>query len=519
MFVRKKNNRSGSVSVVIVSKQSGAYREIRTVGTSSKASEVTGLVEEGKEWIRRQNTIPNMFDQYDREKAERDTIEYFFNRIENILLNGTQLILDRVYSLTGFDKINDTVLKDLVIARICQPGSKSATVDYLKGYYDQDVGLNKIYKYLDVLQSTQQAIVQQISVEHTRKILGGKIGLVFYDVTTLYFETDYGDDLRRTGFSKDGKHSQPQIVLGLLVSVGGYPLAYSIHQGNKYEGHTMLPAVEDFVKKFDLKDFVVVADSGLMNKDNIADLEAKNYKYILGAKIKTESNEVKEWILSLEKQDGRFEELGKLPKSRLIVGYSENRAKKDCYNRQKGIKRLEKEYKTQTLTKDKVNKRGYNKFLEISDDVKVKINYDKIKEDERWDGLKGYMTNTDLSAKMVYEEYSGLWQVEKAFRITKGTLELRPMFHFTKKRIEAHVCICFVAYKVYKELERILKIAKINLSVDKVLDIAKTITTIKIRLPETRQTLSRTMLLTDRHKSISCLFKDDFWESKRLKIE
>ena len=126
------------------------------------------------------------------------------------------------------------------------------------------------------------------------------------------------------------------------------------------------------------------------------------------------------------------------------------------------------------------------------------------------------MTNTDLPAKMVYEEYSGLWQVENAFRVTKGTLEIRPMFHFTKERIQAHVCICFVAYKVYKELERILKIAKINLSVNKVLGIAKTITTIKVWLPETCQTISRTMLLTDRHKSISRLFDDDFWKNSLL---
>ena len=519
MFVRKKNNRSGTVSVVIVSKQSGGYKEIRTLGTSSKESEIANLVEQGNDWIRRQSAIPDMFDTYEREKAERTTIEYFLNHIENILLNGTQLILNRVFCLIGFDKINDTILKDLVVARICQPRSKAATVDYLKGYFDEDVNLNKICRYLDVLHSTQQAIVQQISVNHTRKILGGKIGLVFYDVTTLYFETDYVDDLRTTGFSKDGKHSHPQIVLGLLVSAGGYPLAYSIHEGNKYEGHTMLPVVEDFVKKFDLKDFVVVADSGLMNKDNVADLEKKKYKYILGAKIKSENQKIKSWIFSLNKQDGSFYEYKKTKQTRLIVGYSDNRAKKDRYNREKGVKRLEKEYKNQTLTKDKVNKRGYNKFLEISDDIKVSINYDKIKEDERWDGLKGYFTNTNLPAKMVYEEYSGLWQIENAFRVTKGTLELRPMFHFTKKRIEAHICICFVAYKVYKELERILKIATINLSVNKVLDIAKTITTIKIWLPETRQTISRTMLLTDRHKIISCLFDEDFWKDNRLRID
>jgi transposase len=239
----------------------------------------------------------------------------------------------------------------------------------------------------------------------------------------------------------------------------------------------------------------------------------------LGAKIKTESQVIQSWIFSLQKQHGAFYEYQKTKQARLIVCYSNDRAKKDRYNREKGIKRLEKEYTTETLTKDKVNKRGYNKFLEISDDVKVSINYDKIKEDERWDGLKGYITNTDLPAKMVYEEYSGLWQIESAFSLTKGTLELRPMFHFTKGRIKAHVCICFVAYKVYKELERILKIAKSNLSVDKVLDIAKTIVTIKVRLPEARQTISRTMLLTDRHNSISYLFDEDFWKNDRIRIE
>ena len=104
--------------------------------------------------------------------------------------------------------------------------------------------------------------------------------------------------------------------------------------------------------------------------------------------------------------------------------------------------------------------------MEISDNIDVKVNYEKTMEDEKWDGLKGYVTNTNLSAEVICKQYSELWQVERAFRVTKGVLELRPMFHFTKKRIEAHVCICFVAYKVYKELERILKTNKINLSVD-----------------------------------------------------
>jgi len=195
MFVRRKHNRSGSVSVVVVSKARGVFKEDKTIGVSSDADEIERLYRQGHAWIRKQLGLPDMFEQYSEEEFERKAVDYFFDHIENVLLNGTQIILN----------------------------------------------------------------------QHTCKILGGKIGLVFYDVTTLYFETDISDDLRKTGFSKDGKHAQPQIVLGLLVSEGGYPLAYSIHEGNKYEGHTMLPIVEEFVKKFGLTDFVIVADSGLMN--------------------------------------------------------------------------------------------------------------------------------------------------------------------------------------------------------------------------------------------------------------
>ena len=430
-----------------------------------------------------------------------------FSHIENILINGTQLILEKVFKSVGFDKLGDEVLKHLVIARLSQPLSKSATVAYLKDYFDEDLHYQKIYRYMDKLYNTKQEEIQKISVDHTREVLGGEIGLMFYDVTTLYFETDDSDELRERGFSKDGKHAQPQVVLGLLVSRGGYPLSYSIFNGAQYEGRTMLPIVEDFVRKFNLKDFVVVADSGLMNKKNRDLLESAGYKYILGARIKNESEKIKRWMLSLNKSEGVFNEK-KINDGRLIVGYSSKRAKKDKYNRDKGIKRLEVAYKNGKVTKEHINKRGYNKFLEISDDIKVSISQQKIKEDEKWDGLKGYITNTDLSANEVYEQYNGLWVVENAFRVTKGTVELRPMFHFTAKRIEAHVTICFVAFKVYKELERIVKLKGINVSVDKVLDIAKTITTIKVRLPKNNTVMTKTMLITPKQKSIANLIYD-----------
>jgi len=511
MFVRKKKNRSGNTSIIVVDKSGGRFRELKTIGVSSDEKELSELCQKGKHWIASHFGEQDMFAKVEQEREEKQVITYLLSNIENILLNGTQLILNQVFRLIGFDAIEDVVFKQLVVSRLCQPQSKVATVDYLKSHFDEDVELYRLYRYLDKLHNTQKETVQQISVEHTRKILNGHIGVVFYDVTTLYFESDYEDDLREKGFSKDGKHSQPQVVLGLLVSAGGYPLSYSLFNGSQYEGRTMLPIVEDFVRRFDLLDFVVVADSGLMNSKNIALLESGGYKYIIGARIKNESEEVKQWILSLDKRDGCFYELGKFPNTRLIIGYSDKRAKKDSYNREKGVRRLQKEFSKGNITKENINKRGYNKFLELSDDIKVTINKDKINEDEQWDGLKGYITNTGLPSEAVYEQYRELWQVERAYRITKGTLELRPMFHFTEKRIEAHVCICFVAYKVYKELERILKVSGINLSVDKVLNIAKTITTIKVKLSGSGETITQTMLITPKHKSIAKLFDDKFW--------
>jgi transposase len=513
MFVRKKKNPSGVISIQIIDKSQGRYHVIKTIGSSKDADEVSRLYSQGKKWITARTGNRDMFALYEQQREEKQVTDYLLSNIENILLNGPQLILNQVFQLIGFDAVDDAILKHLVIARLCQPASKAGTVDYLKSYFDQDVELHKIYRYLDRLHNTLQEKIQQISVAHTQKILGGKIGLLFYDVTTLYFETDYSDDFRTTGFSKDGKHSQPQVVLGLLVSKDGYPLSYSLFNGSQYEGRTMLPIVEDFVHRFHLSDFVIVADSGLMIQTNISLLESSGYKYIIGARIKNESEEIKQWICSLEKTDGSFYELGKLPKSRLIIGYSQNRAKKDKYNRAKGVKRLQTAYKSGTITKENINKRGYNKFLEISENVQVVISEEKINDDAKWDGLKGYLTNTELPAKEVYEQYNGLWVIERAYRITKGTLELRPMFHFTPKRIEAHVCICFVAYKVYKELERILKSNGISWSVDKVLNIAKTITTLKIKLPACGETLTKTMLITAKHKSIGQLFDQNFWKN------
>lgn len=330
--------------------------------------------------------------------------------------------------------------------------------------------------------------------------------MLFYDVTSLYFESFREDELRSPGFSKDGKTAETQIILGLLVCENGYPLSYSIFNGAQYESYTMIPAIDDFKQRFGLDDFVVVADSGFMIKRNIGLLRSGGYRFIIGGRIKKVAKDVEQWIRTIPHVDGQYHERSLDNGDRLIVTYSSKRAAKDAYNRDKGVERLRKAYASGKITKDKINRRGYSKFLNIDNDVKVSINDRRIKEDEVWDGLKGYITNTSLPPSEVVAQYRGLWVVEKAFRISKGTLETRPVFHFTEKRIEAHVCLCFVAYKVYKELERIIATLRMEISVDAVIKIAKTITTIRLRLPLNNETITRTMMLTPEHRSLQPLF-------------
>lgn len=166
--------------------------------------------------------------------------------------------------------------------------------------------------------------------------------MVVYDVTTIYFEAQGEDDLRKTGFSKDGKHQHPQIVLGLLVSKGGYPLAYDIFECNKYEGETMLPIIEAFRDKFDFKQMTIVADAGLLSNDNVDQIIEQGHFYILGARIKNETNLIKQKIMVLTLKDGQSAVIKKDEGCSLIIHYSEKRAKKDAHNRESGLKRLEK---------------------------------------------------------------------------------------------------------------------------------------------------------------------------------
>ena len=500
MFIRKKKNKIGSVSIQILLKVGRKNKLLKTIGCSSSLYEINKFYKEAEDWIKNEKK------QKELDFTQSISTDTIFDSIKNISNSGIILLLGKIFDSIGFNKIDNYLLKYLSLAKLSFPVSKLKTTEYLRRYHNIDWSEDKIYRYLDKLYNEHKELIQQISYKHTLKILNGVMSIVFYDVTTLYFQIDNEDNIRKRGFSKEGKHQNPQIVLGLLVSIDGYPLAFDIFEGNKFEGHTMLPVLDSFKKKYKLEKLVIVADSGLLSTQNIKELQDKNYEFILGARIKNEKQAVKDKILALELKNGKSKIIDKEYNLRLIVSYSDKRAKKDNYNRERGLKRLEKQLKSGKLTKSSINNKGYNKYLKMEGDVKISIDIEKFNQDAKWDGLKGYITNSTLSKDEIIENYGQLWKIEKAFRISKHDLKIRPIYHRLQRRIEAHITINFVAYKIHKELERQLKIKKANISPDKAIDIAKAIYSVKIENPGTKEVKSKTLIFNEEQRNLAKLF-------------
>lgn len=471
MFVEKKLNKSGSTSVRIMRKVHGKRKCVKVMGCSSDVDEIGLLVKRGNRWIEEHQRSVPLFE-FDDEAVAYDKVLASL-RQSQIRLVGPELVYGTLFDRIGYDRVktsNDALFRALVVTRLYHPGSKLRTAEYMERFMHQSYSSDAIYRFLDELctrdktaeqvrEAKDESIgvkwqVEQVAFEHTKAVMGGQVTVAFYDTSTLYFESQE-DDVRVPGYSKDGKNENPQVVLGLLVGTGGNPIGYELHKGNQYEGTTLLPIVKKLEKRFNLSHPIVVADSGLLSAKNIEQLEEEGYEYIIGARVRSMSKADKEAVLKLALKDGEMTSLT-IKDIRHVISMSAKRAKKDARDREKGIKRLEKRFANGKITKASVNNRGYNRFLTLQGETTVTIDQDKIAEDARLDGLKGYVTNSKIKDKEIVENYRNLSFIERAFRMNKTDLAIRPIYHRLFNRIEAHVCICFTAYTILLELERTL---------------------------------------------------------------
>lgn len=363
------------------------------------------------------------------------------------------------------------LMKNIVLSRILKPGSKRSNVRALEDDFGISVDLNSVYRMMDYMDDDAIDKLQKIVSDHTRSLIPEKIDVLFYDCTTLYFESFDEDELKEHGYSKDGKFNQNQVLLALLVTHSGLPIGYEVFAGSMYEGHTLRPIIEQIAAKHDIQNYVLVADSAMLNKENIQLLkEFPKVKYMVGARIKNMAKDITAQILDKEQYKPINKDKIKdndtvsyrritLPKDTfegidLVVTHSAKRARKDAHDRDKAIEKVRKKFRNPSVTKTKLTNRGYAKFLKLQGESKVIVDESKIEEDQKWDGLHGVLTNDqNIDVDQILAQYKGLWQVEETFRVSKHDMRIRPIFHWNPRRIKAHIALCFMALTCIRTLE------------------------------------------------------------------
>ncbi|MBP7796770.1 MAG: IS1634 family transposase, partial [Elusimicrobiales bacterium] len=368
------------------------------------------------------------------------------------------------------------IYKNIVLARIANPVSKKASIDMLEEDFGISINLDKVYRMMDKIDSEAIERLNDITYENTLNLFNQKVDVIFFDCTTIYFEAFEEDDLRRNGYSKDLKFNQPQILLALMVTREGLPIGYKVFEGDKYEGHTLIPMIKEIRQKHKINKVIIVSDAGMFGRNNLEELEnleGNGIEYIVGARLKNMPEDIKEEILDTSK----YREISsgykvmrlKYQGKDLIVSYSEKRAKKDARDRLKAIESLKKKLSKNKSPNNYLSCYGYKRYLKVSNKIRVEIDEEKVLNDSRWDGVGGIITNAkDISDSEILEQYNNLWNVENAFRITKHDLKVRPVFHWKPTRVMAHVAISFTAYTLVKHLEYRVKLQYKKLSCEKI---------------------------------------------------
>lgn len=424
-------------------------------------------------------------------------------------------------------------LREVVLLMLCNrwstPFSKLGTHDTQSDFYGfSPVSLQWFYRSLDKLADSRVSLQTYLHQKNT-KLLNYELDVVFYDVTTFYFdsEVEIPDALRQKGFGKDGKVGKTQILLGLLLDKHRNPVGYELYSGNTYEGHTLRDGLLNLKKRYKIGKVVVVADSGMLNTANLSAIKGHGYEFIVGERLKSLPQKIqaelldKSTYLPLElPKSGKVNEKIYLTykvvtygERKILCTYSEKRAAKDRQERE------EKLAKAQLLLKNPstIGRKAHIYYLksqqidtqtgEILDPKKAAIGYEldvqKIAQSEKYDGLKAISTSDlSLSNEAILLKYKELYQIEQTFRTFKSFLETRPMFHWTDERIKGHFCLCYLSFCLLNYLQTLLKNKGLNHSEQ---DIRKLLN--KMQLSELEQNDQTFFLTAKVDDEIKCLLK------------
>ena len=377
-----------------------------------------------------------------------------------------------VYASVGFDVLADENFRDLVIARIVEPTSLLDVDRVLTGLGRRSVSLSTRKRTLR--RAHRGAYRDQIATAcFTHAATAGDVSLLLYDVTTLYFEAEKEDDLRKVGYSKE-RRVDPQIVVGLLVDRGGFPLEIGCYEGNKAETATIVPLVTAFARRHGIADMVVVADAGMLSAANLTKLDDAGLRFIVGSRV---SKAPLDLASHFRWHGDAFTDAQVIdtitPKNRKVIENDPMLKAEPTWDPDQhhgswravwaySTKRAARDNKTLTLQENTAKaviageKRAKTpRFVTTSNGTK-RLDDTSLARARRLVGLKGYVTNIPahlMPPSEVIASYHDLWHVEQSFRMSKTDLRARPMFARTHDAIQAHLTIVFAALAVSRTVQ------------------------------------------------------------------
>jgi hypothetical protein len=366
-------------------------------------------------------------------------------------------VLEAAYARLGFDAVGDGAFKALVLGRVIEPTSKADTLRVLADIGAPAPSLRTVFRSLArCIQADYRGRLATACLAHSATTPAGQVSLILYDCTTLYFETENEDALRKVGMSKE-RRVDPQIQVGLLVDAAGFPLEIVCFEGNKAETRTLLPTLRAFQHRHGVRDLVVVADAGMLSAANLNALEDAEFTFIVGSRISKAPYDLAAHFARHGDYftDGQILESSRVMgkgasarQRRVVYQYSFRRHKRDDKAINALIERAEQVAAgTRPLKKDR--------FVRL-DGTTRSVDWARVERARQLAGLKGYVTNipaTTMGGAAVIAAYHDLWVVEKSFRMAKTDLRARPIFHHQRDSIEAHLTVVFAALAVARHLQ------------------------------------------------------------------
>lgn len=451
-YIRKVKTGSGAIAVQIIHKYHSQVVKIEHIGSAHNDTDLQTLLALAKQRLLgpQLSLLP---------EAPASLQVRLRQSVSRLLYD----CLTELYVQLGFSQLHDDTFTALCVARLVEPTSKLDSLRVLA-----DLGITG-FSNTGVHRCLQKVIAKQYRDKLTElcfthaSMQDGGISLVLYDVTTLYFEVQKEDEYRKPGLSKE-RRLEPQIIVGLLVDQHGFPLGLTSFEGNTAETNTILPVMEQFKVQHGLSDITVVADAGMLSARNLQALATAGYSYIVGSRLNKIPYVIAEYQKTKELADNQIITSKLDGNQRIVYQYRAKRATLDLHNIEKQVEKA-KRIVSGTTTAKKA------KFITVTTKSK-QLNQLLIDKAYALVGIKGYVTNLNVSDEQVITYYHQLWQVEQSFRMAKSDLKARPIFHHKRDSIEAHLTIVMAALAIGRTVEQ-----RTGMSIKKLIKILRPIRT------------------------------------------